>query len=705
MSYTVGIDVGGTFTDLVLTETGGGYRRQHKTPSVPADPAEGILTGLRDLAELEGLSHAEFFAGIDLIVHGTTVATNAVLTGAGAPTGLLTTEGVRDILEMRRGIRSREHLYDNKYSAPPPLVPRDRRLGVPGRIDVSGEVVAELDEDALRAAVRSLVDSGVQALAVCFMHSYKNPAHERRAREVIEEVAPDLFLSVSSEVLPQVRLYPRVSTTVMNAYLGPIVERYMAEIISRLADNGFAGTLMVMQSNGGITQPANVAHLPATITMSGPAAGPVAAHEFVRRQGWENCTVVDMGGTSFDASLVLGGEVQITREGEINRHVIALPTTHVHTIGSGGGSIAWIDQGDLLQVGPRSAGAVPGPAAYDQGGTEPTVTDANIVLGYLDPDYFLGGRKKLRADLSEAALRSRVAEPLGIDVLEAAAGVYELVNLQMGAGTKNVSVERGFDPREFPMVVAGGAGPIHAGMIAHELEIPVVIIPRLSSVLCASGMLVADLRHDFVRGFAGRLSELDLEHAAGLVDEMAREGGALLADEGVAEADRKYVVSADVRYPGQHHEVTVNFEVEDIDPAHPERVSRIAELFHASHEQLYGFAQPDVDVELMSLRVAAVGDRGGISLDLTSDAPVGSTKPKGHRAAYVHSEQRKVDVPVYEGSAISSSERISGPAIIEEPTTTIFVPEYFDIELHPSGSYLMVAKDYDRENLPQEGRA
>jgi len=705
MSYTVGIDVGGTFTDLVLTETGGGYRRQHKTPSVPADPAEGILTGLRDLAELEGLSHAEFFAGIDLIVHGTTVATNAVLTGAGAPTGLLTTEGVRDILEMRRGIRSREHLYDNKYSAPPPLVPRDRRLGVPGRIDVSGEVVAELDEDALRAAVRSLVDSGVQALAVCFMHSYKNPAHERRAREVIEEVAPDLFLSVSSEVLPQVRLYPRVSTTVMNAYLGPIVERYMAEIISRLADNGFAGTLMVMQSNGGITQPANVAHLPATITMSGPAAGPVAAHEFVRRQGWENCTVVDMGGTSFDASLVLGGEVQITREGEINRHVIALPTTHVHTIGSGGGSIAWIDQGDLLQVGPRSAGAVPGPAAYDQGGTEPTVTDANIVLGYLDPDYFLGGRKKLRADLSEAALRSRVAEPLGIDVLEAAAGVYELVNLQMGAGTKNVSVERGFDPREFPMVVAGGAGPIHAGMIAHELEIPVVIIPRLSSVLCASGMLVADLRHDFVRGFAGRLSELDLAHAAGLVDEMVREGGALLADEGVAEADRKYVVSADVRYPGQHHEVTVNFDVEDIDPARPERISRVAELFHASHEQLYGFAQPQEDVELMSLRVAAVGARGGISLDLVSDVPAEAAQPKGARAAYLHSEQRKVEIPVYEGSSLGPAQRIAGPAIVEEPTTTIFVPEYFDIELHPSGSYLMIAKDFDRENLPQEGRA
>lgn len=705
MQYTVGVDVGGTFTDFVLAESSAGYRRQHKTSSVPSDPAAGILTGLRELAELEGLSAEEFFGSIDLIVHGTTVATNAVLTGAGAKTGLLTTEGVRDILEMRRGIRSREHLYDNKYAAPPPLVPRDRRLGIAERVDVTGEVVTQLDEAGLREAVQLLADQGTQALAVCFMHSYKNAVNEQRAREIIEEVAPEMFLSVSSEVLPQVRLYPRVSTTVMNAYLGPIVERYMAEIIARLAAGGFGGTLMVMQSNGGITQPANVAHLPATITMSGPAAGPVAAHEFVRRQGWEHCTVVDMGGTSFDASLVLGGEVQITREGEINRHVIALPTTHVHTIGSGGGSIAWIDQGEMLQVGPRSAGAVPGPAAYDQGGTEPTVTDANIVLGYLDPGYFLGGRKQLRADLSEEAVRTRIAEPLGIDVLEAAAGIYELVNLQMGAGTKNVSVERGYDPREFPMVVAGGAGPIHAGMIAHELEIPVVIIPRLSSVLCASGMLVADLRHDFVRGFAGRLSEIDLAHAAGLVAEMVREGEVLLADEGIAEASRSYVVSADVRYPGQHHEVTVNFDVADIDPDAPERVRRIAELFHASHEQLYGFAQPNEDVEMMSLRVAAVGAGGGISLDLVSDAAPEQQAPKGTRAAYLQSERKKVEIPVYEGANLSPSNRISGPAIIEEPTTTIFVPEYFDIELHPSGSYLMVAKDYDRDSLPQEGRA
>lgn len=700
MRYTVGVDVGGTFTDFVLAETGRGFKRQHKTSSVPSDPAQGILTGLKELAELENLSSEEFFGNIDFIVHGTTVATNAVLTGSGVLTGLLTTEGVRDILEMRRGIRSREHLYDNKYTAPAPLVPRDRRLGIPERINVDGQVVRELDEDALRRAVKLLVNDGVEALAVCFMHSYTNPEHEKRAREIIEEEAPDVFLSISSEVLPQVRLYPRVSTTVMNAYLGPIVERYMAEIISRLAADGFSGTLMVMQSNGGITHPENVAHLPATITMSGPAAGPVAAYEYVRRQGWSDCTLMDMGGTSFDASLVLNGEVQITREGEINRQMIALPTTHVHTIGSGGGSIAWIDNG-MLQVGPRSAGAMPGPVAYDQGGTEPTVTDANIVLGYLDPDYFLGGRKKLRGDLSEAAIRKNIAEPLNIDVLEAAAGIYELVNLQMSAGTKNVSVERGYDPREFPMVVAGGAGPIHAGMIAHELEIPVLVVPKQSSVLCASGMLVADLRHDFVRGFASRLSAMDLTYAANLISEMVREGSVLLEGEGVAESEREYVVSADVRYPGQHHEVTVNFEVSDIDPANPERKNRIAELFHANHEQLYGFAQSDEDVELLSLRVAAVGKRDAISLDVSNDPKANVQTPKGTRMAYLHSQKKKVEIPVYDGATLQNSHVVEGPAIIEEPTTTIFVPEYFDIELHPSGSYLMLAKGFDRSTLPK----
>lgn len=700
MTYTVGTDVGGTFTDFLLWNAESGESRQHKSPTTPHDPSEGILTGLEELAELEGFSPDEFFARIDLIVHGTTVATNAVLTERGARTGLVTTEGFRDILEMRRGIRSREHLYDNKYVAPRPLVSRDLRKGVTERIDLDGNVVTPLDEDALREAVRELVADDVESIAVCFMHSYRNAEHEQRAKAIIAEEAPDAFLSVSSEVLPQVRLYPRVSTTAMNAYLGPVVDRYMRKIVGRLEDRGFEGTLMVMQSNGGVSLPETVAHLPASITLSGPAAGPVAALSFVELLGWRDCTIVDMGGTSFDASLVKDRQIQITREGEINRHVISLPTTHVHTIGSGGGSIAWIDDGGLLRVGPQSATAVPGPAAYDNGGTEPTVTDADIVLGYVDPEYFLGGRKKLRGDLSAKAVEERIAKPLGLSVDEAAAGIYEIVNLAMAAGTKNISVARGYDPREFPMVAAGGAGPVHAGMIAAELEIPVVVIPRMSSVLCAAGMLMADLRHDFVRGLSSRLSELDVSNARELVDEMSAEGARLLDTEGVAESDREVQVSADLRYVGQHHEVIVDFELDDLSPEGG--VQRIADLFHDRHEQLYGFALRDAEVEMISLRVTSVGHRPNPTLTETPSEHGAKAEPRTHREAYLPTVGVRRSIPVYDGQKLPHSVVVEGPAIVEEPTTTIFVPELFDIELHPAGSYVMFRKGFDVSTLQPE---
>ncbi|GAA5199407.1 hydantoinase/oxoprolinase family protein [Arthrobacter gyeryongensis] len=704
MSYQVGVDVGGTFTDFLLVNQATGVKRQHKTSTTPADPSNGILNGLSELAVLEELSEQDFFSQIELIVHGTTVATNAVLTGRGAKTGLITTEGFRDILEMRRGIRSRKHLYDNKYVAPAPLVPRDLRKTVSERVDVDGNVVTPLEVESLRQAVGELVAEGVEAIAVCFVHSYQNAGHEQEARKIIEECAPGVFLSISAEVLPQIRLYPRISTTAMNAYLGPVVQRYMKKIVGRLAERGAHGTLMVMQSNGGITLPATVAHLPASITMSGPAAGPVAALAYVAQRGWADCTVVDMGGTSFDASLVKDGEVQITREGEINRHVISLPTTHVNTIGAGGGSIAWIDDGGMLRVGPQSAGADPGPVAYGKGGEEPTVTDAGVVLGYIDPDYFLGGRVKLRSDLAAAAIANKVAGPLGLTVEEAAAGIYEMVNLEMAAGTKNISVERGYDPREFPMVVAGGAGPVHAGMIAHELEIPVVVIPRLSSVLCAAGMLMADLRHDFVRAFSTRFSQIDLNRAHALITEMSHEGDALLDLEGVAAEDRAVIVSADMRYIGQHHEVIVSFNAGDLDPADPAGPGRVVELFHSRHEQLYGFSAAGADLEMLSLRVAVVGRRPALDLTETATGSGSEAPPKGRRDVYLKSLGRKESVPVYDGQSLPVGQQIVGPAIVEEPTTTVFVPEFFDLELDGSGSYVMTRKNFDASSLLTEGQ-
>ncbi len=695
MKYTVGIDVGGTFTDFLVVSRDQATMLSHKSPSTPANPADGVVQGLKEIAELLGTGPGEFAAAISLIVHGTTVATNAVLTGNGAKTGLLTTEGFRDILEMRRGIRSRKHLYDNKYVPPAPLSTRELRLTASERVDVEGNVLTALDEQNVYRSIEEFKAAEVDAVAICFMHSYANDANERRALEIIRAELPEVFISASVDVLPHIRLYPRVSTTVMNAYLGPVVERYMTNLVAQLDQLGFSGVLMIMQSNGGIARPASVAHLPASIAMSGPAAGPVAGLAFVRLRGQEDCIVADMGGTSYDATLVKDGEVQITREGEINRQMISLPTTQVHTIGAGGGSIGWVDAGGRLRVGPQSAGAVPGPVAYGKGGERPTVTDADLVLGYIDPEYFLGGRMKLDKERAAEAIRKYLAEPLGISVIEAAAGMFEMVNLSMAEGTRNVTVEAGYDPREFPMVVAGGAGALHCGMIARELDITELVIPKLSSVICASGMVMADLRHDFVRGFHGYLSSIDLSVARDLIAEMVDEGAAFLDDEGVAKGAAQFTVSADLRYSGQHHEIILSFPLSTFEGSDAGVRQAIADGFHARHEELYGFANPSSDVEILSLRVTASAARGQILGQARGHEAEGTQKAtqKGQREVYLQSDKALRTVPVYDGSAVGIRERLAGPCIVEEPQTTIFVPEYFDMTLEPEGYYYMFAKE------------
>jgi N-methylhydantoinase A len=688
MSYAIGIDVGGTFTDFVVVDERDRSYWAHKSPSTPADPSEGLLRGLGEIAAGLGLAPREFLARISLIVHGTTVTTNAVLTGRGARTGLLTTEGFRDVLQMRRGVRSREHLYDNTYVAPPPLVPRERRLPVPERIDAAGAVRVPLDREALAAAVRQLVADDVEALAVCFMHAYADDRHEREARAVVEELAPDLFLSVSSEVLPQIRLNDRVSTTVMNAYVGPVLRRYVERLVARLAQDGFPGVLLVMQSNGGVATPAVVSRLPATTVLSGPAGGPVAALAHARERGDADCVLVDMGGTSYDASIVKDGAVQTTREGLIDRHPIALPMTDVHTIGAGGGSIGWLDEGGLLHMGPQSAGAHPGPAAYDRGGTLPTCADADLVLGFLDPAYFLGGRMPLREDLARAAIERHVAGPLGLDAVAAAGAMIEVITLVMAAGTKDVALARGFDPRELLLVAAGGAGPLHAGMIAEELEMDRVVVPRMSAVMCAFGMLLADLRHDYVRSHSRPWERLDAAEARGIVDEMVAAGVAALEEEGIAPPARSWTASADLRYRGQHHEVTVAFPPEDLTP---ERLERIEEAFHRRHEQLYGFSSRGRPMEVVTLRATVRGRRP--PLDLTV-ADAGEEKPRrrGRRRAYLPSTRSMEELEVFDGDGLRPGHRLTGPAIVEGATTSIFVPEPFDVLVDATGSIVMHRK-------------
>lgn len=686
MSYTIGIDVGGTFTDFVVAEEGTQQLLPHKSASTPHDPSEGVVRGLGEIAGLLGVSESDFLSDVPLIVHGTTVTTNAVLTERGAKTGLLTTEGFRDVLEMRRGVRSRKHLYDNKYVAPRPLVPRDLRLPVVERVDVSGTVRTLLDLDSLRAAVATLKREQVDAVAVCFMHAYANPEHEQQARAIVAAALPDAFVSVSSDVLPQVRLTNRVSTTAMNSYVGPVLRNYIDQLVARLAETSFGGVLLVMQSNGGVATPDIVARFPVTTVLSGPAAGPVAGLATVRARGSSDCLVVDMGGTSFDASMVKDGEVGLTREGEINRHLISLPMTDIHTIGAGGGSIGWIDEGGLLHVGPQSAGADPGPVAYGRGGTQPTCTDADLLLGYLDPDYFLGGRMRLRVDLAREAVEREIAAPLGLDAVEAAAAMYEVINLVMAAGTKDMALQRGYDPRELPLVVAGGAGPVHAGMIALELEIPLVIVPRLSSVFCALGMLLADLRHDFVRSFSSLWSSFDVDAARAHLDAMVARGMESLEHEGVEPERRVAFAAADVRYLGQHHEVTVPFAVEDLTD---EGLPGIEQAFHTRHEELYGFASPGRSMEVVNLHATVVGRRRTLELGGAAASAGGALSQKAVRDAYVPSTGRLESLPVFDGDRMLPGQRLRGPVIVDESTTTVVVPEGFDLVLDSSGSFVL----------------
>ena len=685
-SFTIGVDVGGTFTDLFLW-TEAGDVETHKVLSTPEDPSVGVLAGLATLAEAQGLSLTEFAGRTRLIVHGTTVTTNATLTRGGAKTGLLTTEGVRDALEMRRGIRERQ--YDNRYENVVPLVPRRRRLSVRGRLDFRGDELTPLDLDGVRDGAQRLRDAGVDAVAICFMHAYANPAHERAAAEVVREVLPDAYLSVSAEVLPTIRFYDRVSTTALNAYVGPVLADYLGSLTARLDETGFGGVLLIMQSNGGVALPEVTLARPATTLLSGPAAGPQAAVAYTRAHGRDDCVLMDMGGTSFDASLVRDGAAAMNNEGEIDRLRIALPMLAITTVGAGGGSLGWIDDGGLLRMGPASAGALPGPACYGRGGERPACTDADLVLGYLDPAWFAGGKLPLQTELARQAIRAHVAEPLGLSVDEAAAGMYRVINANMAHGVREITVKRGLDPREFPMVVAGGAGAIHACEIARELEMPMLLVPPTASTLCAAGMLACDLQHDFVRSCVGPFEALDSARLLAIVDELVADGQAQLTAEGADDVD--HAISLDLRYLKQYHEVTVPVAREALAARD---LAAIAAPFHAEHDRLYGYelCEEGTGLELINIRVCSVGrtDKPALPV-LEAGGRDPSAAHKGRRRAFVPERGELTDVDVWDGHALRADNELSGPALIERVDTTILVGASWRARVDAHGSILLEA--------------
>lgn len=695
MSLKLGIDVGGTFTDFVIARDGE-PPRIHKTLSTPADPSIAVVEGLEQIAAAMQPPQTlrQFAAAIDTIVHGTTVTTNATLTSTGARCGLLTTDGLRDALEMRRGIR--EEQYNNRYRNVKPLVPRARRIGVSGRIDRDGHEIAPLDLAAVRRTLAEWKRGGVQAVAVCFMNSFANPAHEQAAAAVVREEMPDAYLSVSSEVLPSIRFYPRVSTTALNAYVGPKLGHYLDQLVGRLAGAGFGGLLLIMQSNGGLITPQAAREKAAMTLLSGPAGGPGAGLFYVGVHDQDRCVTTDMGGTSFETSVAVGAPM-LKSDGEIARHKIGLPMLDIHTIGAGGGSIGWLDEGGMLRVGPQSAGADPGPACYGHGGTQPTTTDANVVLGYLDPAYFAGGRMKLDVDAARRAIDEHIAQPMGLTLERAAAGMYRVACNNMAQGVREVTIKRGYDPREFPLIPGGGAGPIHACLICSELEIPLLIVPREASVLCAFGMLMCDLKHDFVRTFVGRLESLDWERLSTMVETMREDGARQLESERVARGAQRFELWLDCRYLKQYHEVSVAVALDAIARRDGHAIAR---AFHDEHQRLFGYTleAEGSPIEIINVRLQAIGAtaRPTYRRDERGSADASPAR-KGRRSMYVPERDAFAEVDIYDGHRMHCGQRLTGPALIEQQTTAIFVSDGFDCVVDEMGSFVLYAKG--REDL------
>lgn len=685
-TFTIGIDVGGTFTDLFVWSSTGQVET-FKMLTTPEDPSVGVLDGLKAIATSKGLPPHVLAGRVRTIVHGTTVTTNAVLTGRGAKCALITTDGVRDALEMRRGIR--EAPYDNRLQNVKPLVPRHLRATVKGRLDWQGKELEPIDLAGVRQAIAQLKKEQVEAIAICFLNSFANPSHERAAAELVRSELPDAFVSVSTEVLPTIRFYNRVSTTALGAFVGPVLRRYLQALTARLADGGFSGVLLIMQSSGGVGLPEVIARNPATTLLSGPAAGPHAGLACTTPLGKKSCLVVDMGGTSFDASLVKDGEVGLKREGEIDRLRIALPMLDIVTIGAGGGSIGWLDAGGLLRMGPQSAGARPGPACYGRGGELPACTDADLVLGYLDPDFFAGGRLKLDVARARSAIETKLAKPLGLSIEEAAAGMYRVINANMAHGVREITVKRGVDPREFPMVVAGGAGAIHACMIALELDLPTLVVPQVASTLCAAGMLLTDLQHEYARSCVGPLATIEPGRLDALVGEMVAEGERCLTREGVAPERREHRLCLDLRYLKQYHEVTV--------PAPRAAVAKgdyqaIASVFHKEHDRLFGYnlEAQGTGLELVNVRVSSIGrvDKPSLPRVERGDEDASSAK-KGARRVYLPEQASFAQVPIFDGHRLKAGNRFFGPALVERVDTTIFVSESFEARVDDLGTCVL----------------
>jgi N-methylhydantoinase A len=687
--YRLGVDAGGTFTDFVLAD-GAGRMHLFKATSTPEDGTRAIADGLGQIAEALGQPVGQILSNLDLCVNGTTVALNALIQHKGVKTGLICTAGHEDSLEIRLGHKEEGHRYDARYPAATMLVERYLRRPIRERILADGTVHTPLNEDDVREACERFRAEGVEAVAISFVWSVANGAHERRAAEIVREMLPDVYVSVGLEVFPQMREYTRTSTTVVNAYLGPVLSRYVNRIERFYVDNGVESPVRFYQSNGGMASPAAMTARAVNAINSGPASAPRAALFVAKPFGYRNLITVDMGGTSFDITLTRDGVTNVSKDIDFLRYRIGTPMIQVETLGAGGGSIAWIDAMGLLKVGPQSAGAMPGPACYMRGGVEPTVTDANVALGYLNSESLLGGRVKIDGKASHAAIETRIAQPLGIGVGKAAYGIYNIVNVNMINGIRRVSIERGYDPRDFVLIAAGGATSLHIAGLAREIGVKTVLVPKLASGLCAFGQLLSDVKYNYMAACPTRIdAHTAFERVERQFERLEADAVAALEREGFPRERIHVDRQLDMRYCGQVHECSVSIGSMKVDS---ETIGQIRAMFDERHKQLFTYAEPESPVELVNIESTVYG---------VLDQPPPQTIEAGTGDVELAVKTRRnmifgrgqdietVNAPVYDGTRLGAGDVVAGPAVIEEVTTSIVLPPDWSARLDATGVYVL----------------
>jgi N-methylhydantoinase A len=694
LRFRLGVDVGGTFTDAVLISEETGEINIAKVPSTPRDPSIGFLAAVHQI-----LSKANTQApNISYLVHGTTVATNALIEGKSPKTAFITTEGFRDLLEIGRQIRP--SLYDIHFEKLKPLVPRDLCFEVPERLDATGKVLLELDESRMAEIAQKLEKQNIRSAAICFLHSYVNPSHEERAEQILRKHAPNAVLSVSSSICPEFREYFRASTTVVNACVKPVVANYLEGIETQLKKQETKAELLIMQSNGGVLTFEQAADRPVYMVESGPAAGVIAANFIAGNLGFTDVVSFDMGGTTAKAGLILDGRPKITKEYEVGAEArpgagqsrgsgypIRTPVIDLVEIGAGGGSIAWVDPGEVLRVGPQSAGADPGPICYRLGGKQPTITDANLVMGRINPRYFLGGEMDLDLEGATEGIRMRCAEPLGLDTIAAANGIVEIANTAMVNALRLTTVRRGYDPRALVMVAFGGAGPLHANRLCAEMQIPKLIVPLSPGTASALGLLTTDVKHEFSRTRIMRGDSADSAAINKIFSSMEEAGGKLLRKEGIPAERISFLREIEMRYKGQSSELAVVCRGGTLNA---ESLARLCAQFHKEYERAYGRGYPAEIVELVNYRVTAVGAIPSPPVRKISHSGVTAGQAqKGERPVYFHESNGFTKTSVYDRYKLEAGHHITGPAVVEEMDSNTLIHPHFQADVDGFGNLLI----------------